>query len=549
MPDLEYAGAEIRSGTKDVVNERAITASVIEPLPEPRGNAPQPSLDQSIFWFLGNFADEIGPWGRGYKLRDAQLRNFILQENIFAAALGIIASRNSGFSWKIDGPERMVTRMQDIFENSDMGRGWHDLIVKTSIDLYTQDNGAFWEIVRMGGGDERSPVLGINHLDSQRCWHTGYPEAPVIYQDRLGRYHLMRWYEVVAFAEMPVPVEGLYGLQYSALSRMLKSAQTMRNEMTLDYERTGGMNARQIHMVKGITSQQLTDSINRAKATADSQGLTRFINPIVIGTIDPTADVGHDTIDLASKPEGHDQEIAFAQYINLIAMAFSTDYQEFAPLPGSQLGTGAQSTILHQKSRGKGPGTFMKVIAHAINFRILPKSMRFIWDEQDFEADELEAKVQAIRAQTRATRIASGEITTEVARQEAADSGDLKYEYLALMGEEDVTPNVMVNDDSTAAAQATNVNGVKPGMPGPKEPPGTQHPELGTGGSGGAGATTGRPNRRPQPANIAPQRSPEPMGTKAIDELEDYMTERAKAIKATMDSLVAEIEVLKSSKN
>jgi hypothetical protein len=40
-----------------------------------------------------------------------------------------------------------------------------------------------------------------------------------------------------------------------------------------------------------------------------------------------------------------------------------------------------------------------------------------------------------------------GEITQDVARQMAVDSGDLRQEYLALMGSMDRTPNIVVDDD------------------------------------------------------------------------------------------------------
>lgn len=531
-PRREYTGdSQVLDGIRAVVDERIINESVIEGMPRPQsGSGPVPSYDSSIFWLIGQYADSIVPWGRTHKLRDQQLRAFILDEPIFASALGIICSRNSGFSWKLDGTERLVNRYQDVLDNSDQGEGWHSLIVKTSIDLYTQDNGAFWEVQRVNDEDEKSPVIAINHLDAQRCWHTGNKYAPVIYLDRLGRYHLLKWWQCIKFAEMPTSVEGFYGIQYCSLSRLLRGMQIRKNDLTLDYENSAGMNPRQIHLVKGITSQQLTDAINRAKASSQSQGLTRFMNPIVVGQIDPTADVGAETIELAHKSY-EDQEVAFNQYVNLLAMAFETDYQEFAPLPGAKLGTSGQSEILHLKSRGKGPGTFMKLITHAINFRILPRNMKFYFDEQDLEAQKGIAEVAAIRAQTRATRIQSGEITTEVARQQAADDGDLKYEYIALMGEIDVTPNVAIGDDATATVQAKNVTGVKPGMPGPDGPPGA------------GGIPSGAPERQDQPGRMRPTRPPTPLGTRAeYEEIEDPVEELRSSVRVFADEMKAMLE-------
>lgn len=412
--------------------------SVIDRPDAPNSRSPVPGYDAgSIIWFVGSYADEMIQWGQNVKQRDKQLRNFILQENLFATALGIICNRNAGFSWKLDGPARTANILQDVFDLANFGEGWHDLIVKTSIDLYTQDNGAFWEIVR----DARGALIGINHLDSANCYHTGNPEFPVIYVDRMGKAHLLARNEVITLAEMPAPIERLYGQQYCALSRMLRSVQTRKNIAIFDNEKTGGRNTKAIHLVQGATTQQIRDAMNQVRAEADAAGLLRYMNPVIVGSIDPTASVGHDTIELVSRPDNYDEEKAFIQYMNLIAMAFASDYQEFAPLPGGTLGTGNQSEILHLKNRGKGPGYFMKIITHALNMRVLPQNVHFFFDEQDLEAEKSDAEVRAIRAQTRATRIQSLEITPEIARQIANDEGDLHWEYLQALGEQD-----LVND-------------------------------------------------------------------------------------------------------
>lgn len=463
----------IEEGTKSI-DDVAIGRSVIDVPPA----SLNPGFDPGqIFWMVGNYADEIATWGQQWQLRDRQLRQFITQEPIFASALGIICSRNSGFKWTIDGPQRLVNHYQFILQTANMGRGWIDLIVRTSIDLYSQDNGAFWEIVRLED-NEKSPFIGLNHLDAARCRHTGNRDFPVVYQDRQGRLHQLPWYSVVELAEMPAPVEGymgMFGLQYSALTRLLRKMQTTRNMDLYDYEKTGGRNTQAIHLVKGITSQQLQDAINEAKAAADGAGLIRYMKPVVVGTLDPKADVGHDTIELTSKPDDFQSAEWFKQYINLISMAFESDYQEFAPLPGGGLGTGAQSEMLHLKSRGKGPGTFMNLITYAINFLCLPKNVQFRFDEQDLEAERGDAQVRAIRAQTRAVRIASGEITPQVARQIANDDGDLALEFIQLMDEQDVTPNVRIDNETTGESQDSPP--VSPGQPAPNASPQQQAPK------------------------------------------------------------------------
>lgn len=443
-----------------VVDTDVIKRSVIDPFPEPPTNAPTSVFDNSIFWLLGQYIDDMPQWGAQYKARDAKLRAFITEENMFASALSTVASRNASFTWRLNGGKNTLSRYQDVLETANFGKGFQDLIIKTSLDLYTQDAGAFWELVR-DVDDPDASVIGINSLDAARCYHTGSPTVPVIYQDRNGKYHKLNWWQVITFAEMPVNIEGLNGLQYCALTRLLRAVQIRKNIMIRDWERTGGRDPNSIIMVKGVTSTQMQDAINMAKLAADAAGRTRYMNPIVVGSLDPKADVGHDKIELASAPEDYDAEIFWKEYIGMIAMAFLTDYQEFSPLPGGNLGTSTQSQILHLKNHGKGPGLFRQMITHAINFRVLPKNCEFTYADPDFEAEKTEAEVKKLRAQTRQIRILSGEITTDVARQIANDEGDLLGKYMSMMAATDMTSNLMVDQDSPAATQL-NDDGIIP---------------------------------------------------------------------------------------
>lgn len=431
--------------------------SVIERPPAPNGNAPivpYASSAEALIWFINSAQDEIAPWGQNIPLRDRQLRNFATLENVFLSALGLICSRNSAFSWVLNGPTSTVSRMHEVLENANFGLGWHDLMIKTSLDLYSQDNGAFWETVRIEDKPD-SPVIGLNHLDSAKCRHTGAPEAPVIYYDRLGRAHLLKSWNVVTLAEMPAAYEHLYGVQYSVLTRLLRAVQILKNINTYKYEKTGGRNTKSIVLVKGVTTKQMQEAIDQAKLTADAQGLTRYMNPIIAGSLDPKADVGFEVLELASLPERYDEETTMKWYVAQVAMAFMEDYQTFAPLPGGNLGTSSQSDTLHMKSRGKGPALFMKLIAHTLNFRVFPRNIEIEWLEKDFEAQQAQALVGKTRAEERSIRIISGEITTEVAQQLANDAGDLSAPLLELMGQQDVTTDVRIDDESSPQAQLT----------------------------------------------------------------------------------------------
>lgn len=421
---------------------------------------PNIGISNSLVWMIGQVADEFEPWGKRLKTRDGQLRAFIGTESIFAGALGSVCARNAGYSWFIQGGDRTRSVMKKILEQANFGRGWTDFIIKLTVDLSSQDTGAFFEIIRQGGGDSKptSPILGIATLDAMRCWATGDPEKPVIYQDTKNKYHVMNWWQAVHLTEMPMPVDRPNGgtIQLCAESRLLIAAQIIKNAALYKYEKVSGRYMRGIHLVQGVTTQDIKDAIATKNVEADASGIMRYMLPLIVGTIDPQAKVDVKTLELATLPDNWDEAESFKQYVALIALAFGSDYQDFAPLPGGNLGTSAQSEVMHMKSRGKGPALFQKIIREAMNNHVMPDNAEFGFDEQDLEAEKATADVKLIRAESRAARIASGEISVPEARQEAVDDGDLALELFEAGGGLDATPNNRSNEQDRNATKPTD---------------------------------------------------------------------------------------------
>lgn len=414
-------------GAKEVVEPSVLSSSVIShPTATGNGTLP-PSLETSILWQVARSADEISPWGKRPKERDRELREFFPTESQFVSALGIVIARNIGFNWVIEGPDAVAKRMKDVLENANSGEGWDDFVGQISLDLYTQDNGAFIEYVREPDRPD-GVLIGINSLDAGRCWHTGDPLKPVVYQDRKGQYHLLNWWNVATLAEMPTSIERLRGLQICALSRLLLAAQITKNIAIYKKEKTGGRHNRAIHLVQGMTTAQINDALGQLQANADNQGLLRYINPLIVGTIDPKADIDIKSLELASLPDNFSEADMFKHYIAWIAMAFLTDYQEFAPLPGGNLGTSSQSEILHQKTRGKGPALWMKISSRALNMRGLPSVVTFKYQEQDLEAEMEKAELDRSRSEGLTLLVNSNILSQEEARQKAMEWGILSVD-------------------------------------------------------------------------------------------------------------------------
>lgn len=430
----------------------------------------------TLLFSLVNAGDEITPWGRAPSLRDAQLRAFLPTESILLSASASCAARNATFAWKLEGDEKLAEAYKGVLERSNQGKGWEDFIVKFSNDLYQQDKGAFIELIREDPKDPASPVIGVQTLDAQRCWHSGRPEAPVIYQDYYGRWHRLDRWNVVEIAEMPVPHETFYGLQWCAVTRVLRYAQIQRNIATYEDEKTGGRHTSAVHIISGVAPEAVQDAMTKRQAFSESQGLMRYVQPAIVSTLKPDGKVEHVEIDMTALPEGWNAEESMVRYLTIVSMGFMTDYQEFSPLPGKGLGTATQSKTLHEKSRGKGAGLFQKLILNLMNNHVLPEGVTFSWDEQDLDAETTEATNRLTRAQSRQTQVQAQEITASAATQIALDDGDISQEvYDAVMAERAAAdaekariaamPAVNENPTYTGGAIVDGSNGNQPTNP------------------------------------------------------------------------------------
>ncbi len=397
---------------------------------------------------LASVADDISPWGEQQVLRDQQLRSFWPTESLLASAIYSIVARNAAFSWTLEGPPRTVTAVQDRLHMADEGRGWQQFVMKITTDLLTQDNGAFIEVIRSGPG-EGDPVVGIAHLDAGRCRRTGVPEFPVVYTDRRGLQHKLRPHQVIAWAEFPSPVETMNGVGLCAVSRVLRMAQLLRDIAVYQREKVGGRNPQALYLVSGISTRMIDDAIAANKARKDAQGLARFTLPVVIGSLDPTATVAVDKVELASLPDNFDADVTLRWYITQLALGFGADYQDFAPMSLGGLGSSAQSLVLHMKSRGKGPALFMKGLEYYFNFHgVMPRNVTFRYDEQDMAADTETAQLRKTRAEARKLDIETGVLTPEGGRQQMLDDGDLTPElFEAMQAAPDLTQDITAPDN------------------------------------------------------------------------------------------------------
>lgn len=425
MQDLEITGGNNRTKNYDPQIERR---SVVESPSFAEGQSP---TNRILFQFA-QIADIISPWGVNVYQRDLQLREFWVTEPILASAVYSTSIRNASFEWVVENsdmalpPHRnTIAAVTKMLNNAERGLGWQDFIVRLCIDYYTQDNGAFIEIIRRED-NPTSPVINLATLDAGRCQRTGNPEIPVIYTNKNGVRRRLMWYQVITLEDFPSPIESLYGIQVCAVSRALQAAEIINSISIYKKEKVSGRFAGAMHLVGGASQSDIDDILAQHEENLNNRGLMRFAPPVILPALDPTHQVSHVQIDLASLPDNFNEDTALQWYVAQLAMAFGVDYQEFAPLPARSMGSSGEAEVLHLKTRGKGPATWMKNIEHMMNNTgILPSSVRFRYKVQDLRAEAEMAKARFDRGKDRALRLKNGELDAVAARELAILDGDL----------------------------------------------------------------------------------------------------------------------------
>jgi hypothetical protein len=410
---------------------------------------PNPGDPFSGGWFtisISSVADNIVAWGKNVPARDRQLRDFWPTESYLAGAVSNTSFRNAAFDWEIRSENKSVEKsLTDMIRMAIAGDkiGWGDFVKRFSQDLYTQDNGAFIELIRDPGMDAASkfkgplaPVIGIANLDSGQCTRTGNPKYPVIYQDRDSKLHKLKWYEVIPFSDYPSAIEKMNGVGYCSVTRALRLAQIMRSILLFKDEKIGGRQAKAIHIVGGVSRIELEDAQKRTREDADNKGLVRYMDPVILASLDPEKPVSVATLELASLPDGFDLDQEMQWYISGLALDFGVDYQEFAPLPGGNIGSGSQSNMLHRKSSGKGPRNWMNSIIESFtNYGVLSRGAEMIFNDKN-EQEELEKQEIRTKAMEEAAiAVNAGILSPEMAAKSLVARGIYKEEDIAGLDE------------------------------------------------------------------------------------------------------------------
>lgn len=360
----------------------------------------------------------LDAWGS--RSREIQLRNIYrhdynwMVQGAFAGIMKVIAST----PWEISGPDDLssaqskyyqhahkqagfgeteserpdVDYWQAVLRGADFGRGWGSFIMK-GVDYLRQDAGWYWEIIAPGNPMKppTGPATGLAYLDSLRCLPTGDPEFPVIYVDKNGMLHQLHQTRVVQLMDMPDGDERRPGYGYSALSRAVSISYReilmgRYIEALLDDQPAPG-----IISATGLTKEKRDLALRLYQEDQRRDERPPWGKQLWLYGLDRDAKVEIDLFSFQQAPEKFDFKTYTELDVDALALAIGVDRQDLWQLTGGGIGTGTQSKVLDQKSRGKTIGMLRTSIERAIN-DILPDEYEFTFKYRDSQEDQERAQ-------------------------------------------------------------------------------------------------------------------------------------------------------------
>lgn len=370
--------------------------------------------------------------------RDAILRTTIHHESIWAGAIYVATTKMAALAWKVKGLELRSRKTREMLLEADGYQGWVHFIQRHLQDFLLTDNGAFIEVVRTSGA-AGSKILGIMHLDSNRCMRTGDPDIPVIFRDRKNIEHELKAHQVICLADMPSAADLYYGVGTCAASRAYRDIYKLASIENYTVEKVTGRSPLALHFVNNISFGQVNNAITAAETERVNKGYVAYMGAYIIPTVDPTTAPQVATLNMAGLPEGYQIEDERRACKLSYANAIGLDPQEVDPqlLASRALGTGAQARVIDDKASGKGLAAWRNNFSQLLNEFVVPEETTFYFKESDMRDQLQTEQVKSQRTTTLAAMSAAQFITPNQGTQLLVDAEDIPPEFLV---EPDTTP-------------------------------------------------------------------------------------------------------------
>jgi len=402
----------------------------------------QSIMESAIMTWLVPSQHSVAPhWSR---TRDQQLRKLWMEIDPLKIAVNTFVNKAVTIPVRIHPRDRAVKRHvkqaadfeSRLYRFSGLMRGWKLEFKKYILDYLSQDNGAFMLVI--GRGASNLPIvgssLGILHLDSQRCQRTGDPTYPVIYTHVDSKRYRMHYTRVIYTSNLPSPNLDLFGVGHCAVTCALDSAIEMRDIYTYMQEKLGSRPKRQIIYAKtGTTRDKLLEAFEFADDKMDSEGLKRFSKTVMLAPKNPNGQLELGLIDMAATPDNFNRKDVSLIDISHIASAFGLDLQDLSINYGVSVGSQKAGEIQERKGRGKGVGELLEDTQTQLDEKFLPPQLYSLFDNQDDQQDEQQAKIWDLRSTARQRDLTTGSTTVQVERARMLRNAEITEEEYAQM--------------------------------------------------------------------------------------------------------------------
>jgi len=383
-------------------------------------------------------------WSRS---RDAVLGMTFRLEPYWNGALKKAIAKGVTQQWDLKFKERnrpAAEKLRDVLRNSNGGRGFRYLLIQHLRDFYTRDNGAFIEIDREDNSKPGSRIVGIYHLDSMRCWRTGDPDMPVIYQDLHGMYHYLAWWQVWDVADSVNPENNYFGVGDCAAAGAYERIRRMAAIRLYEYQKMTGDGPQELNFVSGITPRQLEDLLATNASSQAARGLTVYKGAAVIPMMTKDA-ISNVRIPLAEMPANYDANHEFEQAAIEYSLELGLSKIDIRPLQGRMSGTATQSDVMDGQSEASGIGLWSALFEDFINNMVAPNSVSWFWAFNNSRARKAKADSDKVYADIATEWVDKGVMEPTTAINYLVDQDVLDPSYLV---DTDVSgSNVLAEDD------------------------------------------------------------------------------------------------------
>lgn len=457
-----------------VVLSKSVTANDYNPTPySGYGGVYQLTLP-----FVSAGSGDLPPYWS--PIRDRVLKTTPMRESMWASAIGIATSKVSASDWSLDG--RKVKYWQNLMLAADNDQSFVSFQEKQIRDYLLTDNGNHFEIIRTNDA-AGARIIGIQHLPSWRVIRTGDMNVPVIYRDRRGEWHEMKYYQVVSMADEPDSDDIFFGTGHCAASRAWSAIMKLSALELYVYEKVSGKTPSRIYLVNAnLNEKQLQTAMDTSAERSNQKGYIMQQDAIIIPILDPSANASVAHIDLKGLPENFDAEKERIHAMLTYANAIGIDPVELDPnlaARGRALGSGAQAQVLDDKQSGKGLISYYKKAAYMFNEYIFPERVTFSFGNNDLVDKSRHAAILQIAMETARKAVGSGTdlpiMTPEQAKMFLVEQGVIPPEFLAVNEQDDEsikdTDKSDVLDDTTVKPIDSKLMLLEPPAPAPVAAP------------------------------------------------------------------------------